>query len=261
MPLNTSPDLSLWLYYALGAVATLVIGIGKAGFGGGVGIVAVPLLALVLPIDTVLGVLLPLLIAGDIISIGHHWGKQSRPHVRWLGGGSACGFCLGVVLLTSLRHSSNFIPLLNLTVGGVCLGFVTLQAYRLLGGSVPRFSEHPLIGGSVGLLATFVSTLAHAAGPLVSLYLLDQRLDKHQIVATNLFVFFWVNLAKLATYIGLGLITAASLVQSLNFLPCLPIGTVLGVWLHKRIPERPFMAVLYAGAAVAAGRLIYTTLG
>ena len=258
---TTLPDLGSWLYYAVGAMATLVIGIGKAGFGGGVGIVAVPLLALVLPIDTVLGVLLPLLLAGDILSIGHHWGKQSRPHVRWLGIGSACGFCLGAVLLSYLQHSTNFIPILNLTVGGICLGFVGLQVYRLLGGVVPRFSEHPLIGSSVGLLATFVSTLAHAAGPLVSLYLLDQRLDKYQIVATNLLVFFWVNLAKLVTYIGLGLITAASLVQSLIFLPCLPIGTVLGVWLHKRIPERPFMAVLYAGAAVAAGRLIYATLG
>ncbi len=256
------PDLVPWLYYAVGAVATLIIGIGKAGFGGGVGIVAVPLLALVLPIDTVLGVLLPLLIAGDIISIAHHWGKQSRAHVRRLGMGSACGFCLGAVLLTSLQHSTNFIPLLNLTVGGICLGFVTLQVYRLLGGTVPRFSEHPLIGGSVGLLAAFVSTFAHAAGPLVSLYLLDQRLDKHQVVATNLFVFFWINLAKLATYVGLGLITTASLVQSLSFLPCLPIGTVLGVWLHTHIPERPFMAVLYIGAAVTAGRLIYsTTLG
>ncbi len=249
------------LSYAVGALATLIIGIGKAGFGGGVGIIAVPLLALVLPIHTVLGVLLPLLIAGDILSIGHHWGRQSRPHVRWLGVGSACGFCLGAVLLGVLRHSTHFIPLLTLTVGGICLGFVALQGYELLGGKVPRFSGHPLAGGSAGLLAALASTLAHAAGPLISLYLLDQRLDKHQIVATNLLVFFWVNLAKLLTYIWLGLIDPASLARSLSFLPCLPVGTMLGARLHSRIPERPFMAVLYAGAALAAGRLVVSALG
>ncbi len=254
------PEPSPWLYYAVGVVATLIIGIGKAGFGGGVGLVAVPLLALVLPIDTVLGVLLPLLIAGDILSIGHHWGRQSRPHVLWLGAGSAGGFCLGAVLLSALRYSPNFVPLLTLSVGGICLGFIGLQVYRLVGGRLTRFPDHPVAGGSVGLLAAFVSTLAHAAGPLVSLYLLEQRLDKYQIVATNLVVFFGVNLAKLGTYIGLGLINAASLVESLIFLPCVPIGTVLGVRLHASIPERPFMTVLYIGAALAAARLIYTTL-
>ena len=142
---TTLPDLGPWLYYAVGAVATLVIGIGKAGFGGGVGIVAVPLLAVVLPIDTVLGVLLPLLIAGDILSIGHHWGKQSRPHVRWLGIGSACGFCLGTVLLSYLQHSTNFIPILNLTVSA---GFAwLLSVFRSIGcwGAVCRvFLSIPL---------------------------------------------------------------------------------------------------------------------
>lgn len=249
-----------WLYYTLGAVASLIIGIGKAGFGGGVGIVAVPLLAIVLPTHTVLGVLLPLLIAGDIFSIPYYWGRQSNTHVRWLGIGSAFGFCLGAVLLAFLQHSADFIPILNLTVGGICLGFVSVQAYRLMGGYVPRFPGHPVAGGTAGLLAAFASTLAHAAGPLLSLYLLEQRLDKHQIVATRLFVFVGVNLAKFGAYIGLGLISTATLFQSLIFLPCIPIGTVLGAQLHKRIPEQPFMGVLYASAAVAAGRLIYKTV-
>ena len=163
-------------------------------------------------------------------------------------------------MLSYWRYSPNFIPLLTLSVGGICLGFIGLQVYRLVGGRLVRFPDHPFAGGSVGLLAAFVSTLAHAAGPLVSLYLLEQRLDKYQIVATNLVVFFGVNLAKLATYVGLGLINAASLVESLIFLPCVPIGTVLGARLHASIPEQPFMAVLYIGAALAAARLIYTTL-
>ncbi len=260
MSLDTPPDVAVWLYYAIGALATLIIGIGKAGFGGGVGIIAVPLLAIVLPTNTVLGVLLPLLIAGDVFSIPHHWGRQSNTHVRWVGIGSAVGFCLGAVLLALLQQSTDFIPILDLTVGGICLGFVSVQAYRLMGGHVPRFPEHPAVGGAAGLLAAFASTLAHAAGPLLSLYLLEQRLDKQQIVATRLLVFVGVNLAKLVTYIGLGLINAATLIQSLSFLPCIPIGTVFGAWLHKRIPEQPFMGVLYTSAAVAALRLIYKTL-
>lgn len=249
-----------WLYYALGAAASLVIGIGKAGFGGGVGIVAVPLLAIVLPTHTVLGVLLPLLITGDIFSIMHYWGKQANLHLRWLACGAAAGFCLGALVLTHLQRSAAFIPSLNLTVGSICLIFVGVQGYRLLGGYVPPFPTHPLAGGAAGFLAAFASTLAHAAGPLVSLYLLEQRLDKQQIVATILLLFFGVNLAKLVTYIGIGLIDATTLLQSLSFVLFVPIGTVLGVWLHSRIPERPFMGVLYVSAACAAGRLIYKTL-
>ena len=253
-------DVTPWLYYSVGAFATLIVGIGKAGFGGGVGIVAVPILTIVLPTNTVLGVLLPLLIAGDVFSLPHYWGKQSNIHARWLGIGAAFGLFCGAVLLTFLQRSSDFVPILNLSVGGICLGFVLVQAYRLMGGHVPRFPEHPVAGRVTGFLAAFAATLAHAAGPLVSLYLLEQRLEKQQIVATNLFVFFGVNMAKLALYAGLGIVTGATLLQSLSFLPCIPIGTVLGAWLHTRIPERPFVSVLYASAAVAAVRLIYKTL-
>ena len=49
-----SDEVTPWLYYSVGVLATLIVGIGKAGFGGGVGIVAVPILAIVLPTDTVL---------------------------------------------------------------------------------------------------------------------------------------------------------------------------------------------------------------
>jgi uncharacterized membrane protein YfcA len=255
-----STDVAPWLYYSVGALATLIVGIGKAGFGGGVGIVAVPILTIVLPTNTVLGVLLPLLIAGDVFSLPHYWGKQSNTHTRWLCVGATFGFVCGAVLLTFLQRSSDFVPILNLSVGGICLSFVLVQAYRLMGGYVPRFPEYPAAGRTAGFLAAFAATLAHAAGPLVSLYLLEQRLEKQQIVATNLLVFFWVNMAKLAIYAGLGLVTATTLMQSLSFLPFIPMGTMLGAWLHTRIPERPFIGVLYTGAAVAAVRLIYKTL-
>src|SRR5690606_15553620 len=58
-----------WLYVAL---AVILIGISKAGFGGGVGIVAVPLMVLALPAERALGVMLPVLIFGDIMSLLHH---------------------------------------------------------------------------------------------------------------------------------------------------------------------------------------------
>ena len=129
-----------------------------------------------------------------------------------------------------------------------------------MGGYVPRFPNHPAAGRTAGFIAAFAATLAHAAGPLVSLYLLEQRLEKQQIVATNLFVFFGVNMAKLAIYAGLGLVSGTTLIQSLSFLPFIPIGTGVGAWLHKRIPERLFMGVLYLSAACAAVRLIYKTV-
>ncbi len=216
MPLDTCPDVASWLYYSVGVLATLIVGIGKAGFGGGVGIVAVPILAIVLPTDTVLGVLLPLLIAGDVFSLPHYWGKQSNTHVRWLCIGATFGFLCGALLLTFLRHRSDFVAILNLSVGGICLSFVLLQVYGVMGGYVPRFPNHPAAGRAAGFIAAFAATLAHAAGPLVSLYLLEQRLDKQQIVATNLFVFFGVNMAKLAIYAGLGLVSGTTLIQSLS---------------------------------------------
>lgn len=247
----------MWLYLLCVGGAVLIIGIAKAGFGGGIGIMAVPLMAVAMPTTQTIGVMLPVLIFADIFTLMHHRGHRSWPHVRWLVGGAVLGIIAGTLVLIWLRESTSLNSALNVIIGTLCLLFVALQCYRLTGGQVPRIPQTPLAGHLAGFSAGTASTLTHAAGPIVSIYLLEQRLSKRLLIGTSAHYAFAGNLLKLPTYFGLALISPATLLQSLWCLPLVPMGTLLGYWMHHRVSERWFTIIMYIGAAAAAGNMLY----
>jgi uncharacterized protein len=69
---------NVWFYVALVAIA--FIGVTKSGFGSGVGLIIVPMMALAMGNgafpgrgeQAALGLLLPLLVAGDLNSVWQH---------------------------------------------------------------------------------------------------------------------------------------------------------------------------------------------
>lgn len=258
---------SLPFYIFCLAVAILITGIAKAGFGGGVGILAVPLFAAALPAGRAIGMLLPLLIVADCFANLHHLKNRSPQHLRWLLVGAIAGIALGTLLFLALQWTARdgdpaarINRMLNLVVGGVCLLLVLVQVWRLLGGRVPHVPGTPLAGHITGAVAGFVSTLAHSAGPVISVYLLERRLEKRLLVGTAALFFLVVNLAKVPTFVWMGFITRDTLLQSLWVLPVIPLGTLLGYWMHKHVAEKPFTIIMYLGAAAAAGNMIYKGL-
>ena len=256
-PAGVSPA---WAFTAL-VLAVLVTGIAKSGFGGGVGILAVPLMAAAIDAGNALGVMLPILIAADVAAVWQHRhhraADQGTGLLRPCLLGGAAGIIGATGLLKLYQGAASFAALLSATVGAVCLALVALQLYRLAGGRVPRIPAGRRTGAAVGGLAGFVSTLAHAAGPVMSVYLLDQRLKKAELVGTLVVFFFVLNLMKMPGYLALGVIDGDTLRASALLLPLVPVGAVLGLWLHRRVPERPFTLIMYAGAAAAGGRMVY----
>ena len=256
------PDVPLWWYVSALVLASGLIGMAKSGFAGGIGILAVPLTASALPADKAIGVLLPILILGDVFASLHHFRRVSRPHLAWLFAGGVVGIGLGTLLLWWLQNEgvATLAVALNLIVGGICLLLVTFQLWRLFGGRPPRIPPTRLGGYVVGGVSGVASTLAHSAGPIAGIYLLEQRLDKARIVATAAVLFLFVNLAKLPTFVGLGLIDAGTLRQSVTFALPVAVGALVGIWAHRRIPEKPFAAIIYVAAAVAAGQMVWKSI-
>ena len=253
IPPDTPPG---WALAAM-ATAVVVIGIAKSGFGGGIGILAVPLMALALNPANAIGVMLPVLLAADILAVLQHRRHRSPHHLRLGLIGAVGGVFAGTAALWSFGELGLLTPLLNLTVGLMCIGLVAVQCFRLLGGAVPRVPDTTASGVTAGGLAGFVSTLAHSAGPIMSIYLLEHRVDKARLVGTLVLFFFLLNLMKLPTFLGLGLIDRHTLAASAVCLVLVPVGSLVGFWMHGRIRERPFVLVMYLGAAAAGGRMIY----
>ena len=57
------------IFYLLAVPAILIIGLSKGGFGGGLGVVAVPLIAFIMPVSTAAGIMLPILVVMDFLGI------------------------------------------------------------------------------------------------------------------------------------------------------------------------------------------------
>ncbi|HTD68195.1 MAG TPA: sulfite exporter TauE/SafE family protein, partial [Candidatus Limnocylindria bacterium] len=131
------------------------------------------------------------------------------------------------------------------------------------------FAPNHRVGIPIGLATGITSTFAHGAGPIMSMFLIPQRLPKDVFVATNVLIFMFVNWLKMPffcidrTQIDLpvfaphALISRHTLFLSLIFFPLVPLGVWIGVWMNRRISERAFMKVVFAFLFVTGLELIF----
>ena len=246
------------IQWAALVLCALLVGLTKAGFGAGLSMVATPLMTIALDDPRLM---LPLmnvvLVCGDLFSVVHYPKKIAWRNIAILVPGCLIGVGLGWVLLALLGNPSSFTvggmdgnTILKRLVGGICILFVGIQLWRQWRES--RSSEdlkpyRPKLwhGVSLGTAAGTTSTIAHAAGPLIALFLLPQKLDKAVFVGTSVTYFFIGNLVKFIPFTAQGLFTGAIVGTSLLLVPAVVVGTLLGVFLNRRISATAFVPVVY----------------
>lgn len=92
------------------------------------------------------------------------------------------------------------------------------------------------------------------------IYLLSWKQRRETFVATTVFFFTVINLAKVPFYIGLNLFTAETLKMSLMFMPLVPIGVWLGMRILKLIPERPFFYFATIALGLSGLKLLWDSM-
>lgn len=240
-------------FYLAAIPAVLLFGIAKGGFGGGLGIVAVPLMALVMSPVQAAAILLPILCLMDLVSLWAYRGRWIMPELRALLPASLLGIGVGTFFFGILSPA-----VIRLMLGVVALVFTChhwLQSRLRPGIEQPVFS--PRLGMIAAATAGFTSFIAHAGGPPLSMYLLRRQLDRTAFVATTVVFFAVVNYVKLVPYAWLGQLDAANLHTSLVLAPLAPIGIGMGVWLHNRVSDRLFFQVAYTLLFLVGIKLIY----
>jgi len=245
------------LFYALAVPVVLIVGISKGGFGGGVGMIAVPLLSFAIPLPRAAAVLLPILCVMDLFAVAAYRGEFSRPDLARLLPGALAGIGLGAFAFGVFDERW-----LRVLVGAIAVAFsldwvVGLSRGRALAEPRPPGAWRGLLWGG---LAGFTSTLAHAGGPPVSVYLLPRRLHPTLYVGTTVVLFTAINYVKLVPYAWLGQLRVENLATSLVLLPLAPVGVRLGRWLHDRFEEASFYRVVYALLLVTGLKLLSEAL-
>lgn len=224
-------------------LAVILLGIAKAGFGGGAGVVATPLVALVMPLSEAVSLLLILLLIIDVFMLPHYRHYFDRATVKIMLIGAIPGIIIATLVFQIFISNQR---LLEIFIGVLAIAYVILQA----GGFIKpeRVAHSPYLktsGYILGALAGFTSTIANGGGPPASIYILAQGFTQVYFVGTMAIFIMIVNLVKLIPFTLLGLFNPANWAVILILLPLCFIGTRLGIYLNGRMNPVLFNRIIY----------------
>jgi uncharacterized membrane protein YfcA len=235
----------------LALLGVFLIGLSKAGFATGLGMLSTPLVAQALPARTAIGVILPLLCLGDVFTLAVYWRRWDLRLVAWPLVGTILGIASATAFVTAISE-----PALRRSIGAVGLVLTLLLVVRNHYHPHSVYRPRPWHGVLVGVAAGVSSTIAHAAGPILALFLLAQRLEKTRFVATTGAFFTVNNLLKVPPYVATGLVDPATLALSLRYAPAIPLGIAAGWWSNRHLPQRHFEAVVVVLMILASVHLL-----
>lgn len=236
-------------FVAAACAAVLITGISKAGFGGGIGGLAVPILSLAISPVQAAAIMLPILVVMDVAGLYFYRGKGDPTNLRIIIPGGILGTLAGWALFSTLDEH-----MIRILVGAISVAFVLWNlANRKPLVARPSRAKGLFWSGVSGL----TSFVAHAGGPPLAVYLLAQRLDRAVFVATNMVFFTLMNALKIVPYFALGLVSTANLQTSLAFAPLAVLGILLGVWLNKRLTNAAFFRIANVLLLVSGIKLLH----
>ncbi|MFF5158059.1 sulfite exporter TauE/SafE family protein [Streptomyces sp. NPDC000348] len=251
----TSWHLSGWEFAAL-ALAALLVGFSKTAVSGA-NTVSLAIFAAVLPARASTGVLLPILIAGDVLAV-----LTYRRHAHWptlwrLFPAVAAGVVAGTLFLVWADDG-----IVRISIGAILLLMAGVTVWRRRTADADREPDGVTTRAgrakarSYGVLGGFTTMVANAGGPVMSMYLLSAGFRKLGFLGTSAFFFLIVNTSKLPFSAGLGLIDADSLLLDAVLVLFVVPGALLGRWAVDRINQRLFEQLVIAATVVGGVQLL-----
>ncbi len=239
--MNLFPEL---IPFLIASLAAFFVGVGKTGVPS-LSLLFNALMIIALPTKEALGMVLLLLVVGDLFAVFFY-----RKHADWkvllgLLPSIAIGLLIGTFLLNKIPND-----LIKPVIGAVVLSLFCLDQ-ALKRGLLAFDNAHPVLGGVFGSLMGVTTVVGNSAGPVSSMYFMLLKFDKYKFMGTSAWLFCIVNLSKVPLLMSIDVIGTNTFYSLLFLLPFVFVGAFSGRLILKMIPEK-FFSVLVMVSVLGA---------
>lgn len=240
---------------AVVALAVVLLGLAKGGLSG-VGALATPMAALVLPPTIAAALLLPILIVQDVVSVWSFRKTWDGWIIAWMLPGAAIGIAAGYYYAERVDEAK-----LMAALGAITLAFGVYRLWVERGGRIVAASKSPgWVGTFFGAFTGFTSQIAHAGGPPFQMWVTPRRLPHLVFVGTSSVLFALINWMKVPAYLALGAFPHEVLVAAALLMPLAIGSTLLTVRWLKRIDGARFYSFIYWLMVLLGAKLLWDGL-
>ncbi|MBM1105102.1 sulfite exporter TauE/SafE family protein [Aurantibacter crassamenti] len=232
--------------WVLAFTAALVVGISKSGIKG-IAIITVTLMALAFGAKESTGIIVPLLIVGDIFAViyynRHTQWKYIVRFLPWM----ILGVLLGVFIGQDLDENTFKIGMAIIILASVII------MYSWDAKKSKQVPTHWAFAGFMGIMAGITTMIGNLAGAFANIFFLAMRLPKNEFIGTAAWLFFIINVFKLPFHIwAWGTITKESFMLDLKLIPAIFVGLFVGIQLVKIIKENFYRKMILILTAIGA---------
>jgi len=243
-------DLSTWQWVWV-IISAFLVGFSKTGISGFM-MPVIPIIASVFGGKESTGVILPLLLIGDVFALYYYNRHAKWNDIKKLLPWTFIGLIFGVIVGNYI-NDKQFKMIISISVL-VCLFILIYTERKGESLNVPKSKWFYVLAG---IATGFASMIGNAAGPIFSVYLLTMNFKKNDFMGTTAWFFFLINLTKVPLQIFFWHnISLKMVVLSFGMLPIIAIGALLGMMVIKKINEKYFRYIIIGMTAIAAIRLL-----
>jgi uncharacterized protein len=237
---------------AIGLLGFLV-GFAKGGFAT-VGALHVTVLSLILPVTQAVGILLPILMVGDLFALYFYWKQWDAVILKRMLLWAILGALVGTYLLTILSTNT-----LRLVLG---LFVLVIVIYKLVSDRLKKlaYESRPWHGPAAGALSGLSSGMFNNGGPPFNAYMLFQGASPRTFAATAAIFFAILNLVKIPGFLYTGVLDVNLLLSVWWSILFIPLGVWTARWVVSHLDAKLFEWVIIVLLVISSAILIWQGL-
>jgi len=233
-------------------MAAFILGISKSGVKG-ISIIIVAMLVFVFGAKQSTGILLPMLIVGDIFAVIYY-----NRHAQWKYLIRLMPFMMLGVIIGTWSGDQVSEEVFRKSMATVIFISVVMMFWwdKRKRKNVP---DNLGFAGVMGLTAGFTTMVGNLAGSFANLFFLAMRLPKNQFIGTTAWLFLIINLFKVPFHIwSWETITWQSFQISAIAIPAILLGLFVGIRILRKVNDKLFRQFILVMTLIGAVLIFFT---